>query len=87
MLDNINNFCYLGIVFSCTGKWSRAQTMLADHGVKADFGLNRRTYHLFDPQPSFLCNIFDKLVTPILMYASEIWGFHHAEAVEKVHLQ
>ena len=31
--------------------------------------------------------LFDKLITPILHYASEVWGFHPAPAVERVHLK
>ena len=30
---------------------------------------------------------FDKLVSPILNYGSEVWGFHKAPAIESVHLQ
>ena len=42
-------------------------------------------YHIVDPDPSFMCDLFDKLITPILMYASEVWGFHKADAIERVH--
>ena len=31
--------------------------------------------------------MFDKLVSPILNYAGEVWGFHKASTVETVHLQ
>jgi hypothetical protein len=27
------------------------------------------------------------LVSPILFYASEVWGFENKESIEKVHLQ
>ena len=32
-------------------------------------------------------DLFDKLITPILNYASEVWGFDHGKAIELVHLQ
>ena len=32
-------------------------------------------------------DLFDKLITPILNYASEVWGFGHGNAIERVHLQ
>ena len=32
-------------------------------------------------------DLFDKLITPILNYASEVWGFDHGKAIERVHLQ
>ena len=50
------------------------------------FKLNRKIYHLYDPQPEFCCELFDRLIAPILMYGSEVWGFHSADAVERVHL-
>ena len=38
------------------------------------------------PQPEFCYELFDRLIAPILMYESEVWGFHSADAVERVHL-
>ena len=35
--------------------------------------------------PPLLCDLFDKMILPILSYGSEIWGFHQADAIEKVH--
>ena len=40
----------------------------------------------YAPEPSFLCTLFDKLVIPVLLYGSEIWGFHKAVDIEKDHL-
>ena len=40
--------------------------------------------HCFNIQT--LCSIFDTYVNSILSYGSEIWGFHRAQDVEKVHL-
>ena len=31
--------------------------------------------------------LFDSLVSPILLYASEVWSFENKESIEKVHLQ
>jgi hypothetical protein len=31
--------------------------------------------------------LLDSLVSPILLYASEVWGFENKESIEKVHLQ
>lgn len=32
-------------------------------------------------------DLFDKLITPILGYCSEVWGYHEACILEKIHLQ
>ena len=34
-----------------------------------------------------MLELFDKLVTPILNYGSECWGFYKSTAIETVHLQ
>ena len=31
--------------------------------------------------------LFDKLITPIFMYSSEVWGFHSAPAIERIHVK
>ena len=85
LLENVDYFCYLGIIFSFTGKWSKAQLTLADQGSKALFSLYKHIHHLFDPDPKFVSDLFDKLVLPVLMYACEAWGFHKAVAIERVH--
>ena len=37
--------------------------------------------------PTHKLEIFDKLVSPILNYASEVWGFCQVNAIERVHMQ
>ena len=45
------------------------------------FLMTRLNYNNF-----LICiNVFDKLITPILNYGSEVWGFHKAPAIESVH--
>ena len=36
---------------------------------------------------AILCRLFDKLAAPVILYASEIWGFHASLAVARVHLK
>ena len=50
------------------------------------FKLLRSVNELYAPEPSYLCTLFDKLVMPVLLYGSKIWGFHQALDIEKVHL-
>ena len=37
--------------------------------------------------PEHVLDLFDKLVTPILNYEGEVWGFCKAKQIERVHLQ
>ena len=36
--------------------------------------------------PAHILDLFDKLISPILNYGSEVWDFNKATAVETVHL-
>ena len=42
--------------------------------------------YMHQNQVFFVFPLFDKLVMPVLLYVSEIWGFHKALDIEKVHL-
>ena len=33
------------------------------------------------------CDILDQLITPLLCYGSEVWGFNKDDTIERVHLQ
>ena len=57
-LDIVNTLNYVGIVFSYTGKWSQTQTTITDKAKQAMFKLNRKLYHLYDPQTEFCCEFF-----------------------------
>ena len=37
--------------------------------------------------PKHAMELFDKMITPILCYASEVWGFHDALDIERVQLK
>lgn len=60
---------------------------LAGQALKAVFTLNRYLYNFTCLNPSHYLDLFDKLVSPILSYGSEVWGFHKAISIETVHLQ
>ena len=32
-------------------------------------------------------DLFEKLITPILNYGSQVWGFAHGACIERVHFQ
>lgn len=83
----VNSFSYLGIVFTPGGSFSNAQSTLAGQAQKAIFKLNSYLYKFIDISPIHVLDLFDKLVLPVLNYGAEVWGFHKANNIERVHLQ
>ena len=56
--------------------------------VKALFSLNAFfDVHDLNVHVTEKVKLFDAMVLPILNYASEIWGFHTAPDVERIHLK
>jgi hypothetical protein len=86
-LDIVNKYTYLGIVFTSGGSFSEAQKTLAGQAQKAVFKLQNYLYKYTNIGIPHYMDLFDKLVYPILSYSSEIWGFCHANKIERIHLQ
>ena len=63
------------------------QRNIADRGLRAFYALNRDVHEFVNPSAALLCRLFDKLVSSVILYASETWGFHVSLAVEKVQLK
>lgn len=84
-LQVVTHFTYLGLVFSQNGTFSRAQQTLAKQAQKAIFSLYRMVKRFTGLNPFIMCDLFDKMILPILTYGCEVWGYHNGDAVEKVH--
>jgi len=48
---------------------------------------NKHLYKFTELSVSHKIDLFDKLITPIINYASEVWDFDHGKVIERVHLQ
>ena len=87
LLEIASKFKYLGIVFISGGSFSEAQNTLAGQAQKAIFKMNTYLYKFIFLSQRHKLELFDKLVTPILNYGSEVWGFIQGNAIKRVHLQ
>ena len=85
-LEIVKDFKYLGIVFTSGGSFSEAQNTLAGQAQKAIYELNKYLYKFTYISPKHKLDLFDKLITPILNYSCEVWGFGQASAIERIHL-
>ena len=86
-LEIVTKFTYLGIVFTTGGSFSDAQVTLSGQAQKAIYKLKRHLLKFENLSIEHKFELFDKLITPILNYGSEVWGFSQAKNIERVHLQ
>ena len=54
----------------------KPQKTLAGQSLKALFVMNIYLHKFTYLKPSHVLDLFDKLITPILNYETEVWGFH-----------
>ena len=69
------------------GSFSKAHSTHAGQAQKAIFKLNKYLYKFTFISPKHKLELFDKLISPILNYSSEVWGFGQAKVIERVHIQ
>ena len=87
IIEIVNKFSYLGIVFTSGGSFSEAQSTLSGQALKAIFKLNKYLYKFTHISVRDKLDLFDKLVLPILNYGNQIWGFNPGKAIKRIHLQ
>ena len=85
--ETVRSFKYLGIVFTVVRLFSEAHSTLAGQTQKAIFKLNKDLYKFTFISPKHKLELFDKLISPILNYSSEVRGFGQAKVIERVHIQ
>ena len=87
IIDIVQKFAYLGIVFSTGGSFAVTFDTLAGQARKAIFQLSKYLYKFTQITPKHHIELFDKLIKPILHYGAEIWGFSNATVLERVQMQ
>ena len=88
ILTTCNKMKYLGNMFASNGSFYQTQLTLSEQAGKAVFSLYRRINASFrNVKPLFMMDLFDKFIEPILSYGCEVWGFHPAKDIEKIHLR
>ena len=73
-IEIASEFHFLGILFNITGNFNKAITKQAEKAKHVIYEVLKRgrTHNL-----SVECQLelFDKMIKPMLLYGSEIWGF------------
>ena len=71
-LETVKSFCYLGVTIKYNGNINASSSLLMEKGRKAFFKIKKCVG--FDNPCSLLEKLFDSLISPIILYCSELWG-------------
>lgn len=85
-LDIVEEFTYLGVLFSRTGSFTKAKKAQADKATRAMYGILKKG-RLHSLNIKCQLELFDKVVKPILLYGCEVWGMGNTSVIERVHLK
>ena len=83
----VSSYKYLGILFSSQLSWNKAVYTLSMQAKKALAMFTKYSIKCGGFPTNVALQLFDKTIVPILLYASEIWGFRVYKAVEDVQIQ
>jgi hypothetical protein len=84
-LEVVDVFTYLGLNFKYNGKFGYTQQSLATKAKKCTFLLWSRVKEN-NLNVEATLSLFDTYITSVLHYGCEIWGFHKAPHIERVHM-
>ena len=85
-LEAVNSFNYLGLTYTPKGIWHAAQNNLSSSAKKAMFALKCTLRNLHNLPVSYLLQVFDSKILPILSYGAELWGAEPRECVNSAYI-
>lgn len=83
-LEVVPFYKYVGLITTSRMNWMLAQKTLATQAAKSMFVIKKAHTASGGLMPNVLFRLFDKLILPILLYGSEIWGCNTHKSVEAV---
>lgn len=86
LLDIVNGYKYLGVIFTPKLVWTQCQKTLASQARKGLYLLRKYNYACNNLPIDVQFELFDSMISPILLYGAEIWGFDEADHIERVHI-
>ena len=85
-LDITTDFTYLGSKFNYNNRSQKAQSAQVIQARRALFSLKNKCNDL-DLPIDIEIELFDQMITPILLYGSEVWGHEDTSIVENFHMK
>ena len=85
-LEIVNSYKYLGLTFSTRHSFTLAMDEIKLRGKRATNEIICTLKRIGCNSPHVFFKLFDSQVVPLLLYASEIWGYRSFQQIEQVHL-
>lgn len=85
-IDLVNEFTYLGVLFTRSGSFLKAKKYNAEKATRAMYDILRKG-RLHNLSLECQLHLFDKVIQPILLYGCELWGPGNNSVIERVHLK
>jgi hypothetical protein len=84
-IENIKEYKYLGLTLTKLNKFNITKKLLTQRATKAMYFILSKSK---DNNLSIECKLklFDSMVTPILLYGCEIWGYENTDIIENIHV-
>ena len=86
ILDTVEEYNYLGLVFNYNAKFKIAKSHLYQKGCRAMFALLNKSRNLSLPMDIML-KLFNVLVKPVVLYGAEVWGSEKCDILERLQLR
>ena len=80
-IDVVDDYVYLGTMFNYNGSHVKAISKQVAQARRAMFSLLTKARRLSIPI-DLQCDLFEKLVLPILLYGCEVWGYSNIKQIE-----
>ena len=85
-IETVDDYVYLGCQFNYNNKFNKTKSRQVSQGRRAMFSLLTKSKKLELPL-DIQSELFDQLVSPILLYGSEIWGYEDCKILESFHVK
>ena len=80
-IDVVDDYVYLGTTFNYNGKFNKAKSKQVLQARKANYSLLSKVRRL-DLATDVFTELFERLVIPILLYGSEVWGYECSKQLQ-----
>lgn len=86
VIDVVDSYKYLGVIFSKNGSFLKARKYIAEQSRKALHYLYTRINNLNLPI-DLQIKLFDHTIIPIMTFGCEVWGFEDTTILERIHVE